>query len=934
MIEQNLSAQENILKALTDAYARYAPTRKATSEIIKQRELMLSALVSSYDAYEDLIAKSSKGMEFYRKLETNLTKLLQRVKGTCRVQQEEREAILSKNNIKVNQEPVIMPEVSNTGPKLKDYLQKRKEAQAMGGTYPVGFPVDQGQNWLPGIRPAPVGSEVTLPIVSSTNKPHEYAAASVGAYVTANITPYQQPYTAYQVPYGHNVQNPYQQPPLNNLQYPTISDSPLPVDSAPTAPYRPDSRASTSSDHSLSQHQLTAPVTVPVLPSSDPRTSPIHGTDNQSTSISAMKIAKQDQVSGTTSGQNFGQMHSLNYQGYQYQGYSYPPNYIPYSSQPSNSVNSQSAANVYPVQQPNLQHSNAFPQSNIHNNQVTSSFSVQPTNVSIIQVNSGIGTQRPIPPSGGQTPNVQVSSGPNTPVVSVNASPGSQPTCVFPNNAPAVSTYYDPSSAKAMSVPSASYNGPYGSNTITSPYANYYTSQMYNGNVSSTATDKTSYPLHLSSSASQTSSSVYSSSVDSPSSYTPTKNNQVPTTTYTVPANQQFTCSQAASSQPYAAPSLVSPTQTSYDVLNSGQVPYNPNQISNIPAATQNPYASTTPQSSTGQVVATDNSGYSYSANANKPTSTVQYGYGQAQMGYSGQYSNYYYGNNATAQYSSQATQSQYSNYAIPYTQQGQQMAYSSGQASVAANPYGTASQVYQNYNNQLSTYPVSDQTTSAVNRDAVRYGQGGAPPNYIQQQIHAGSTSQVSPANYSQGVGHYIGSDRATVQQQPSSSENKQPGSVHQQHYAPPVLQQPAPTGQQQQQVHNYVQPTNYVAPTQQTGMVYGQQPYNYSGQAVPNYANYSPAGQQVSGSCNAVQNQTPAAPLNQTQQPARSAETKSNVDLLAGLDFTVSDAPLQPISQPASVDRISDSLSSLNFESKSSDGHPSVNGESKPQV
>jgi tyrosine-protein phosphatase non-receptor type 23 len=214
LIEQNLAAQDNILKALTEAYARYAGTRKATNEILRKREATLSALISSYDAYEDLLAKSSKGLEFYRKLETNVSKLLQRVKGTCKVQDEEREQILAKNSKalpssqrapETDRPAAETPASSTGGPKLKDYLKGMKHGGTAGvGGYVTGYPnVSVGQasspycnaynqvpaqapssqrsnyydrsgpssqlanespssqQWVPAIRPAPVGSEGT-----------------------------------------------------------------------------------------------------------------------------------------------------------------------------------------------------------------------------------------------------------------------------------------------------------------------------------------------------------------------------------------------------------------------------------------------------------------------------------------------------------------------------------------------------------------------------------------------------------------------------------------------------------------------------------------------------------------------------------------------------------------------------------------------------
>ncbi|OAD62553.1 Tyrosine-protein phosphatase non-receptor type 23, partial [Eufriesea mexicana] len=136
LIDQNLAAQDNILAALTDAYAQTANVRKGVEEILKRREHTISSLIASYDAYEDLLAKSSKGLEFYRKLEINVSKLLQRVKSTCKVQEEEREHILAQDNNKNSQEkvdpviPVIYDQSRNrtgSGLKLKDYLNNRPE---------------------------------------------------------------------------------------------------------------------------------------------------------------------------------------------------------------------------------------------------------------------------------------------------------------------------------------------------------------------------------------------------------------------------------------------------------------------------------------------------------------------------------------------------------------------------------------------------------------------------------------------------------------------------------------------------------------------------------------------------------------------------------------------------------------------------------------
>ncbi|XP_043498928.1 tyrosine-protein phosphatase non-receptor type 23 isoform X1 [Polistes fuscatus] len=136
LIEQNLSAQENIMAALTDAYAQTGDVRKIVEDVLKRREFMISSLIASYDAYEDLLTKANKGLEFYRKLEINVSKLLQRVKSTCKVQEEEREQILAQDNKNVYNKTETSTLTnyehgqtrSTSGLKLKDYLNNRLDS--------------------------------------------------------------------------------------------------------------------------------------------------------------------------------------------------------------------------------------------------------------------------------------------------------------------------------------------------------------------------------------------------------------------------------------------------------------------------------------------------------------------------------------------------------------------------------------------------------------------------------------------------------------------------------------------------------------------------------------------------------------------------------------------------------------------------------------
>ncbi|XP_077160411.1 tyrosine-protein phosphatase non-receptor type 23 [Paroedura picta] len=83
-LEQNLAAQENILKALTDANVKYATVRKALAEVEHKWNTTLQTLVASYEAYEDLMKKSQEGKDFYADLEGKVAKLLEKAQAGCK----------------------------------------------------------------------------------------------------------------------------------------------------------------------------------------------------------------------------------------------------------------------------------------------------------------------------------------------------------------------------------------------------------------------------------------------------------------------------------------------------------------------------------------------------------------------------------------------------------------------------------------------------------------------------------------------------------------------------------------------------------------------------------------------------------------------------------------------------------------------------------
>ncbi|XP_066498812.1 tyrosine-protein phosphatase non-receptor type 23 isoform X2 [Hoplias malabaricus] len=95
-IDQNLAAQENILKALTEANVQYATVRRGLVETEHKWNSTVQMLVASYEAYEDLMKKSQEGKEFYEDLEGKASRLLERVKAVCKAREEERQTVLDK----------------------------------------------------------------------------------------------------------------------------------------------------------------------------------------------------------------------------------------------------------------------------------------------------------------------------------------------------------------------------------------------------------------------------------------------------------------------------------------------------------------------------------------------------------------------------------------------------------------------------------------------------------------------------------------------------------------------------------------------------------------------------------------------------------------------------------------------------------------------
>uniref|UniRef100_A0A8C4LIX6 Tyrosine-protein phosphatase non-receptor type 23 n=1 Tax=Equus asinus asinus TaxID=83772 RepID=A0A8C4LIX6_EQUAS len=121
-LEQNLAAQDNVLRALTEANVQYAAVRRVLSELVQKWNSTLQTLVASYEAYEDLMKKSQEGKDFYADLESKVAALLERAQSTCQAREAARQQLLDRE---LKKKPPPRP----TAP--KPFLPRREEGEAV-----------------------------------------------------------------------------------------------------------------------------------------------------------------------------------------------------------------------------------------------------------------------------------------------------------------------------------------------------------------------------------------------------------------------------------------------------------------------------------------------------------------------------------------------------------------------------------------------------------------------------------------------------------------------------------------------------------------------------------------------------------------------------------------------------------------------------------
>ncbi|KAK7886461.1 hypothetical protein WMY93_026082 [Mugilogobius chulae] len=199
-IDQNLAAQDNILKALTEANVQYASVRKGLSQTEQQWNSTVQGLVGSYEAYEDLMKKSQEGKDFYDDLEAKASRLLEKAKALCQTRAEERKPILDRDQKKPPARPTAAkpslqpkaPDVDSACSSLEDaeLAQLSAAILALGGDLPEelrSLPPDMTA--LPPGAPRLPGPEAFLPPGTSTSLPWPGAPSAALPRFPANLPP-------------------------------------------------------------------------------------------------------------------------------------------------------------------------------------------------------------------------------------------------------------------------------------------------------------------------------------------------------------------------------------------------------------------------------------------------------------------------------------------------------------------------------------------------------------------------------------------------------------------------------------------------------------------------------------------------------------------------------------------------------------------------
>jgi tyrosine-protein phosphatase non-receptor type 23 len=262
----NLSAQNNVIEALTRANAKYTETRKAFAQIDLDRQKKVESLMLSHASFDTVVRNTSEGAEFFEHIKGDMDKLCARLVK-----------LFEQKEIESKRRPVPQPPIQS---KLPD-MPIAPSANYM----PTAPPAPKIHNYMPthssamgANRPAPGQSFTTLPAsfgpmpttgtsmqMHTTNPTYPTAQTNAYGYpaqaVHPTISTY--PYS----PYNHNAPPPVTQPtafpyalPNPNAMYSAYTG--YPMSQAPISNY-PSSTVSGSSAVPRPNVTYAAPLPAP-----------------------------------------------------------------------------------------------------------------------------------------------------------------------------------------------------------------------------------------------------------------------------------------------------------------------------------------------------------------------------------------------------------------------------------------------------------------------------------------------------------------------------------------------------------------------------------------------------------------------------------------------------------------------------------------------
>uniref|UniRef100_A0A915KDA5 BRO1 domain-containing protein n=1 Tax=Romanomermis culicivorax TaxID=13658 RepID=A0A915KDA5_ROMCU len=266
ILEQNLAAQDNILKLLTDANARCGDFRRAMVESSVAREEKVQQLVDSFNAYLDLKDKSAQGVSFYDRLQSNLKDFNEKL-NKYGLEFNKFETEMAKKQTKV------VPENVDEGPKLKDYMAYYQAMKS--GQQPTFAPKTLGgggfTNVYPGVILAPRQPSSNVNYANYQLPSSSYNQNFVAQSPYSSVAQPRQTYVASQQPPPTNFGQLYGQQQNFSAQtpFPQNPYAPRPTAAAPyvpqaySTPYPPQNLAASTPGHPSALGYNWPPMTQP-----------------------------------------------------------------------------------------------------------------------------------------------------------------------------------------------------------------------------------------------------------------------------------------------------------------------------------------------------------------------------------------------------------------------------------------------------------------------------------------------------------------------------------------------------------------------------------------------------------------------------------------------------------------------------------------------